>query len=1765
MNTWHRGWVVAGSGLLLGLLAASASGQWSPSPAAKVYGEPAASPEHAALKESALLERRVRLPEGQVLSLSATGDTLTLSEDRPARHQRSWSLPEARRAASLTLLPSGRVLVWGGQDRQANLLRGGLLFDPELKDLQTLTDLPLAPRSGHTATVLTDGRVLFAGGRHEGASHQLWDERSGTVEGLESPSLSIGRGHRAELLADGRVRLFGSGASRARSGDVLFDPATSSFQRTAERLTDPTPGLAASMPAQGAKQVATTAHLSLRFSQRLRSGDLSASTVTLIGPGGSTPVRVVPVEQGRLVFVAPLQELFPDTAYTLLVKGVHTTRDELLPLIAVDFRTAALEAEPAAVDAPNARQAPAYVGGKPSRTYCNGTVTIAAPCQIKASLKAGVWTPGQDSTGERWRVAGRQPELASVETLAQLAKIGGVTTVMGQVRRVDGEPVANVEVSVGPISARTGADGQFMLFHVPSGKQELYVDGSTANGAGAEYGQFVVGVDVEPGKLTQLPYTMYLPRIAARDKIRIASPTTRDVVLTHPDMPGLMVHVPAGTVFRDRKGRIVQELAIVPTPVNRAPFPVAENYPMYFTLEPGGAVIQGLTPESAKGVKIFYPNYDKHPAGTQANFWIYDPAEGWRVYGQGRVTSDGRVFAPEAGVALHQTMGGSYSIGSGEDASEEEVPPDCQQCGEGNAGSGSNATAGDPIDLRTGRFSYAETDIAIQDVMPIVLGRNYRPYDRVKQDFGVGTASSYHYRLYNVPGTNSGTIKLILPNGSPLYFERVSGSGYGSVWRHYGTTGASGARMEFVSGEAFRITMPDGSAMQFGKLSPNPLHWIQDRYGNRTEFVRDAGLVSKIISPSGRWIELERDSQNRIKEAWDSLGNTWRYEYNGEGMLKTVVYPDETQRQYKYQSMVSAGSVVYHWLTEITDRRGHRLLKNEYIDSTHEQVNYGPWGRVYKQTLADGAQYEINYAHQVSGQPAGVLVKHPDGSQRRLVFDPNSKYPLSDTLAYGTPLAQTFTFERDSYGRMMARIDPLGRRTEYGYNGIGQVSSVTYLAGTPDAISASVSYNADNQPTSMTDALGRTTTLQYANGCLVRITNPLGKQAHMACNGAGQPGSVTDALGNTTTLHYYGYDLAAVTDPMGRSIQFRHDALGRVIATEDPQGNLTRREYDGEGRVTKVFDALNRVTELAYDGNGNVTAVLMPHGNGITYEYDSRDRLIERTDSLEQSESWTYDTMNRVTSYTDRKGQTTGFTFDALGRPATTTYADSSVVTATYDAGDRLLSLADTVTGTLGWIYDDLDQVIQAITPQGNISYEYDAAGRRTAMTPASQPRIEYQYDAGDRLVRLLQGSETYDFDYDDLDRLTGVTLPNGIEEGYAYNAASELTGMAWLKPDNTLLHDLGYGYNSVGQRVAQTGSLAPQALPPASTGNSFDDNNRQTGYNGATLTYDANGNLTGDGTRTYHWNARDQLTEIKQGGNTIASYGYDVLGRRYTKTEGSTTVEYLHDGLDPVQETRGSAVEPILAGLGIDERFAKGSGANRRYFHADGLGSTRLLTDTDGGIVNRYDYDPYGGTQQTNPSIQNGYRYTGREQDASGLYYYRARYYHPGMGRFVSEDPIGLAGGDLNTYAYVGDDPISFNDPLGLQKSNNIGRTRSSWNNLQRTLGGSAARNSLIYKNLPPQYRNGPAVHFQSVLPGGGGVANSAGFNSGLHEAAENAPMPWGAPVVFNCDQINCDVELVDCYCGGPPSCLSPSANPLTNPNCSCTRRTIKVLNPRP
>jgi RHS repeat-associated protein len=178
-------------------------------------------------------------------------------------------------------------------------------------------------------------------------------------------------------------------------------------------------------------------------------------------------------------------------------------------------------------------------------------------------------------------------------------------------------------------------------------------------------------------------------------------------------------------------------------------------------------------------------------------------------------------------------------------------------------------------------------------------------------------------------------------------------------------------------------------------------------------------------------------------------------------------------------------------------------------------------------------------------------------------------------------------------------------------------------------------------------------------------------------------------------------------------------------------------------------------------------------------------------------------------------------------------------------------------------------------------------------------------------------------------------------------------------------------------------------------------------------------------------WNAEGQLKRITLNGNEVARFSYDPKGRRVEKVASGVTTSYLYAGEDILREVRGTTTLKYVHGRGFDEPLAREDSAGAlTYFHTDGLGSIVKLTNQAGAVAHEYRYDAWGSVEAG--ANEPGYAFTGREWDpGTGLYYYRARYYDPKIGRFISEDPARFRGGP-NPYSYVFNNPVIFADPHG-------------------------------------------------------------------------------------------------------------------------------------
>ncbi|HEY7065845.1 MAG TPA: RHS repeat-associated core domain-containing protein [Chloroflexota bacterium] len=1315
------------------------------------------------------------------------------------------------------------------------------------------------------------------------------------------------------------------------------------------------------------------------------------------------------------------------------------------------------------------------------------------------------WTPPGISQGGRLRLS--RPD-SPWHALPALVAPAGVTALAGQVLDLHDQPLPDVTLQVGDQATTTDATGRFLLTDLPAGQQELVIDGRSASGPGRTFGVFPVRVDLAPDETTVLPYTIWLSRLDTANYVTIPSPTTEEVVLTTPRIPGLEVHIPPGSEIRDRDGSVVTELGITALPQGRPPFPLPEGQELtvYFTVQPGGATI---APYSAH---IVYPNLRGLAPGTRVDFGHYDSArEGWYLYGRGTVTADGRQVQPDPETGIRQFSGAGLPFHNAV------LRP------EGRA-VGSLLWFADPVDPGSGLFELNDTDLALADVLPIQATRTYRPGDTTAYQFGVGSESSYNLDLVSTdPTTNYQTVTLVLPDGGRVRYQRTPGDSglvvtgvttfthtetpsryYGSYIRAY---------HDPVTGDEWHLTLRDGTIYIFGEQSP--LQAIRDRYGNQITITRrdsfGLGPITKVTGPNGRWLQFTVNASPDPKTyaIQDNLGRTVQYAYCAStgsgcyaGALHTVTDPQGGVTTYTYDS---SGQ-----MTKVTDARSHDVVTNVYCTSsdTGSPCN-GQAGRLKTQTLADGTQYSLAYGTDPCiGCPTAGFPQTTEtdlrGNTRVATFDPTSGQVLSLTAAANTGLAQTTTYHRRADRLIDYVDDPLSHRTAFAYDGMGNVTQITRMVGTPAQAATLFSYEPTfNQLSTVTDPLGHTTQVHHdADGNPDVVTDPLGHSTVLTYNAAGQPLTVTDPLDHAIQFGYSLGDLTMVTDPLGRTSTRFVDNAGRLVSTISPLGQLSRREYDALSRVVSTTDPQGGRVTFTYDANGNLLTVADARNNPgspstTTYTYDSLDRLATRQDPASQTETYHYDNptddpsstqLGELTRFTDRRSKTTTYCYDELHRRTFAGFGTvsppnacsawtnfESTIQYGYDPGNRLVQATDSATSStvtdcthtiqvsLARCYDDVARTLSETTPQGTVSYQYDAAGRRSSMTATGQSDTAYLYDDANRLQQISQGALSVSFGYDLASRRTTLTLPNGVSVSYSYDNASQLTSLDYSKSNppptpTTAIGTLTYAYDNAGQRTSQTGTvntIAPTTLPNAMTGTTtYDAANRIVQWNGTTLpsgAWDANGNLLNDGnalgtgTTTYTWNARNQLASVSQSGTTT-SFAYDALGRRQSRTVGTSTTTFLYDGLNPIQDatTTGGTTTTgyMLTGLGIDEYFARTESTTTRSLLADALGSTVGLV-ASGGVQTEYSYEPFGKTTPAGTTSSNPLQFTGREQDGTGVYYFRARFYHPTLQRFLSEDPLGHSGGDANPYLYVGNDPLGYNDPYGLERLHQAGRGR--------------------------------------------------------------------------------------------------------------------------
>jgi RHS repeat-associated protein len=771
--------------------------------------------------------------------------------------------------------------------------------------------------------------------------------------------------------------------------------------------------------------------------------------------------------------------------------------------------------------------------------------------------------------------------------------------------------------------------------------------------------------------------------------------------------------------------------------------------------------------------------------------------------------------------------------------------------------------------------------------------------------------------------------------------------------------------------------------------------YTYDAQGNRLTSTDETGTVvytynefgevlTRTDQLNGLWTN-SYDAQGNLVSTTDAISKSTTFTYNTRGMLLTA---KDARGKITSLAYDANGN-----LTNKTDPLGHETL-----------FGYDARARLINVTNPLG--HSTSVAYDLVGRPTRLT--RPDGA--------------------------FITYEYDPGGRLIAATDAKGARSTYGYDGANRLTSETDPLGQ----TASYTYDLMSNVTARIDALGHVTNYEYDElNRLAKITYPQAATGAtrlfetLDYNPAGQVTRRIDTAGRTTFLGYTSAGLLDhTTDPDNQTTLFNYDALGRMKALIDAKGQRYRFTLDAVGQLKHIKRGTAEMS-FTYDAVGNRKQRTDYNGAVTTYDHDALNRLKTINYADATTVSYTYDKLSRLQTATNENGAI-NFDYNKMNRPTKVTDVFGQLIDYNYDDNGNRTKLGLNSATVASYRYDALDRLTKIIDSSSlNTNYTYDLTNKLISRKLPNGVLTSFQYDGLDRLTRLRdsKGSTTvadHQYEYDLASQITKITEPT-ITRNFGYDIVDRLTAATYTNPSQ---RSENYVYDAVGNR---TSSHLSQSY-------TYQPYNRLTNTSSVTYTYDANGNLTSKpdsaGAWTYTWDFENRLTQVVKPNGVSVSYKYDALGRRIRRIlNAGVSTNFVYDGQEVIKDLNsdGSTVD-YLNGPGIDNKLrltdSRLSTIGPLYFQQDHLGSTSALTNSSGAVVTQLTYDAFGNSPG---SSLTRYDFTGRERDPdTGLLYYRARWYDPELGRFISEDPIGLGGG-INQFSYVSNNPQNGKDPFGL------------------------------------------------------------------------------------------------------------------------------------
>jgi RHS repeat-associated protein len=880
-------------------------------------------------------------------------------------------------------------------------------------------------------------------------------------------------------------------------------------------------------------------------------------------------------------------------------------------------------------------------------------------------------------------------------------------------------------------------------------------------------------------------------------------------------------------------------------------------------------------------------------------------------------------------------------------------------------------------------------------------------------------------------------------------------------------------------GNLISVRDPLGHAKSYTYNARGQALTATDARGKTIQSTYDAaGNLIQTKDPLGRITSSSYDNHGNVLAQTDARGAVTTYAYDGYGNQIQQTDALGTVTSYSYDGSGNR-------LREATARTQPDGSKATLVTT----FGYDKLNRLTSTTRPDGSLTTTSY--DAIGQVAETV--DPLGRHASFTYD-----DLGRQTAAHDPDGTAETRVYDAEGRLTAKTDRAGHATTYSYDALGRLLTTVFA----DNTSTTNTYDDAGRLVATADARNNRTTYIYdAAGRKMRMVNALSGQTDFQYDEAGNQVSVTDANRRTTGFIYDDVGrLIRTVFPDSTSRTLEYDEVGRRVAETDQAGKTTHFGYDGLGRLLAVTDALNQVTRYTYDEIGSRVAQADANGHTTRFEYDPVGRMTRRVLPDGAAEVLGYDQAGNLTAKTDFAGRTIRFAYDLANRLRQKTYPDGTSIAFTYTANGRRATMADT-RGTTSYAYDARDRLVEMTYPDGRkLAYAWDANGNRSQLTAYVAGQVlstQYTYDVLNRLNTVTDPSgKVYGHGYDANSNRTSLTFPNGVQTTYTYDALNRLTELRaqtsvgavvqgyvytlgaagnrikieeqdgtvrgygydalyrltneMVTPNGTPIYSKAFGYDPAGNRLQQVHTDAAGTV--TTTNATYDPRDRQLTRGAQAWTWDANGNLTSKADEaTYAWSFDDRLQSVTLSDGTVVTHTYDADGVRVRtetrKPDGTTaTIDYLVDVSGAlsqvVAETTGSALAAYYVRgndlLAVIRPEAGAATWTSRYYHADGSGSIRALTDDTGAVTDRWSFTAFGELLSHTGEDANAYLFAGEQLDPnSGFYYNRARWMDPGVGRFASTDPYAGRAFDpitLHKYLYCGSNTANCTDPRGLE-----------------------------------------------------------------------------------------------------------------------------------